>query len=54
MLQIESFAKQQIYIDASLRNGYVLRFQMNSTATTDGSKQKRKNDHWHNSESIAR
>ena len=34
------------------RNGHLLRFQSNSTATSDGGAQKIDNDVWHDSESI--
>ena len=35
-----------------LRTGRLLRFQRNSTATSDGGAQKLENDLWHDSESI--
>ena len=52
MLRVESCAKQQID-NLSRSEGRLLRFQSNSTATSDGGVQKLGNDVRRDSESIA-
>ena len=53
MFLIESCAKQQVCIDTCPKKGRLLRFELNSAATSDGGAQKLGNDVRRDYESIA-